>query len=185
MKISEMWSAICGAHRDKKDYSHGVREFFFPRIGIGFFLRLATVALIAFITFGYFLIPCIIDGASMAPTFPDSGFTFCWKGRYWFDEPERGDIVIVRFHDRVFFLKRIVALAGDTVEFRRGELFVNGVAQHEPYLHYISDWNLPPRKVSEGCFYVVGDNRSQDIQEHRFGEVSRRRITGSPLFLAK
>ena len=65
---------------------------------------------------------------------------------------------------------------------RNGTLYVNGKAQEEPYVRYISDWNLPPRKVEPGHYYVVGDNRSQPIEQHRFGQVLASKIAGSPLF---
>ena len=180
--IVRSWRSVARAHRAPGDLSHGVRDFLLPHPTRGFWFRLAAVALVAFVVFRGLLIPCVIDGESMAPTFPPHGFTFCWCGRYWFSEPRRGDIVAVRFHDRVFFLKRIVALPGETVEFRNGVLHIDGKALDEPYLRYVCRWELPPRKVAEGCYYVIGDNRSQPIERHRFGQVPRRRIVGSPLF---
>ena len=179
---AEWWRSIARAHRAPGDPSHGVRDFLLPRPTRGFWVRLAVVAALAFFVFGMLLIPCVIDGESMAPTFPAHGFTFCWCGRYWFKKPQRGDIVVVRFHDRVFFLKRIVALPGETVEFRDGVLLIDGKPADEPYLRYICRWELAPRKVAPDHYYVIGDNRSQPIEAHRFGQVSRRRIIGSPLF---
>ncbi len=183
MRLLETWSRLCRAHRSQDETLRGgVREFFFPKLTRSFFLRAGAVTAVAVIVFGWLLIPCVIDGASMVPTYPEHGFTFCWRGRYWFSEPKRGDIVIVRYHDRVFYLKRVVALAGDTVEFRNGRLFVNGEARHEPYARYLCDWELAPRTVEPGHCYVVGDNRSQPMDMHRFGSVSLRRIAGAPLF---
>lgn len=75
-------------------------------------------------------------------------------------------------------LKRIVALEGDTVEFLKGILYVNGKAVPEPYVHFRSDWELPPRTVSPGHVYVVGDNRGTSMARHQFGEVNVRRIVG-------
>ena len=118
----------------------------------------------------------------MVPTYPDHGFNFCWRGRYWFSEPQRGDVVIVRHHDRVYYLKRVVAVAGDTVEFRKGKLFVNDRELDEPYLRYYCSWELPKRTIEPGHCYVVGDNRSQPIIEHHFGRVSAKRIIGAPFF---
>ncbi len=180
--LRKWWERICSFHRTDDTTGAGqVRSFFLPRLSAGFFLRMGVLALLAFLIFGFVLIPCIIDGESMMPTFPSKGFTFCWRGRYLFGKPERGDIVIVRFTDKVFFLKRVVALPGETVEFRDGVLYVNREPQHEPYLRYASTWNLKPRTVEPGHYYVVGDNRSQPIEQHKFGQVLENRIMGSPL----
>lgn len=183
MRPLELWKKLCRVHRsDDETTQAGVREFFLPKLTRGFFLRAAAVALVALAVFGLLLTPCVINGASMVPTYSEHGFNFCWRGRYWFSEPQRGDVVILRFQGRVYYLKRVVAVAGDVVEFRSGKLFVNGEMQSEPYVRYFSSWELPPCKVEPGHCYVVGDNRSQPIHDHVFGNVSVKRIVGAPLF---
>ena len=75
-------------------------------------------------------------------------------------------------------LKRVVALPGETVEFRTGFLYVNGNVIEEPYVHHRSDWELSQRTVAPGHIYVVGDNRGTPMAHHRFGEVNLKRIVG-------
>jgi signal peptidase I len=75
-------------------------------------------------------------------------------------------------------LKRIVALQGETIEFRKGLLYVNGNLIEEPYIHHRFEWELPPRKVAPGHVYVVGDNRETPMGRHRFGEINMNRIVG-------
>lgn len=177
------WKKISSAHRSDDTTAQGeLMEFLFPRLKLPFFIRLSVVAIVAAVVFGVFLMPCLINGESMLPTYNRSGFTFCKKWSYWFESPKRGDIVIIRYASNLYLLKRIVALEGDTVEFRNGVLFVNGVEQNEPYVRYLSNWRLKPRKVEPGHCYVVGDNRSQPINEHIFGQISLERISGKPLF---
>ena len=84
--------------------------------------------------------------------------------------------------DKVYYLKRIVGLPGDTIAFYNGELYVNYEKLDEPYVKYLCDWNLAPRVVKPGHYYVVGDNRSQHIRDHKFGQVHRKRIDGAPLW---
>ena len=183
MGIFKIWQNICGVHRsDDQTEAAGVNEFFLPRLTRGFFIRSSVVALLAVLIFGFVLRPCIIDGESMLPNWPRKGFTFCFRWRYIFSPPGYGDVVVVRYSGRIFYLKRVVALPGDMVAFWRGRLYVNGRRVNEPYIKYISDWNLPPRKVMPGHLYVVGDNRSQPISMHKFGQVRRTRIIGAPLF---
>lgn len=181
--LSALWNRIVHLHRSDDDTAAATfAEFFFPRMKKGFFLRMAVVAVVAAVVCKWVLIPCFIDGESMMPTFPSRGFTFCWTGKYLFRDPARGDVVIVKYVDKVFFLKRIVALPGDVVQFRQGVLYVNGVPQKEPYVRYVSNWNTRPVKISPGHCFVVGDNRSQYIGRHRFGQIRISRIVGAPLF---
>ena len=80
------------------------------------------------------------------------------------------------------FLKRVVAFAGETVEFKSGKLYVDGRELLEPYVKYPCNWNKAPLKVRAGCLYVVGDNRSVPIEEHQFGEIETKRISGSTVW---
>ena len=159
-----------------------IRNFFLPRLNRWFFLRLGITVIVAVVVFKYLLVPCVISGASMEPTVDSNGFTFCWRGKYWFSEPQKGDVVIIRYSGKTYYLKRIVALPGEVVAFRRGILYVNGKPQKEPYVRFGSDWNLQPRKVKEGHYYVVGDNRSMPLEQHRFGQVAAKRVEGVPLW---
>ncbi len=143
-------------------------------------LRIFCISLCAYLFFSYVLLPLRIEGRSMEPTYADGGFSFCLRLSYLFSEPERGDVVAVRFAGRrVVLLKRVVALAGDTVEFQNGVLLVNNRRVNEPYVRYNSAWNLPPRQVAPGKVYVVGDNRGVPMEQHHFGQVSTRRILGT------
>ena len=182
-RIFDIWRKVWNLHRSDDDTSAAsISEFFIPKLKRGFFLRMGIVALTAFIIFKWLLIPCVIDGESMMPTYPERGFTFCWTGKYWFSAPRRGDVVIVKYVDRVFFLKRVVGLPGDVIQFRDGVLYLNNAPLREPYVRYVSDWNSKPVKISPGHCYVVGDNRSQYIENHRFGQIRAGRIMGAPLF---
>jgi len=68
------------------------------------------------------------------------------------------------------------------VEFRDGTLYVNGVEQIEPYVQLGCDWNLASRVVEPGHCYVVGDNRSMPMDQHRFGQTAVTRVVGAPLW---
>lgn len=158
------------------------RKFFFPSMNKGYFIRLVAVGLSCYLIFGYLLIPLRIEGKSMDPTYRDGSFAFSWRLQYLFATPERFDVVTVRFSGRrVMLLKRIVALPGETVEFREGILYVDGNEMQESYVHFRSNWKLPPRKIAPGHVYVVGDNRGTSMARHKFGEVNMNRIVGGVL----
>jgi signal peptidase I len=162
---------------------HPLWRFLCPALTRRFLIRTSAVALAAYLFFGHLCLPLWIRGGSMEPAWRDGGFVFLWRPRFVFREPEVGDVVALRMvGTRVMLLKRVVALAGDTVAFRAGTLYVNDALRHEPYVRSGCDWELSPRRVDDGCVYVVGDNRGMHQDLHRFGQVERHRIVGAPLW---
>ena len=162
--------------------SEAITHFYVPKLNAAFLVRLLTIIAVGYLIFGFVLIPEFIKGASMEPTYFRRGFNFCWRGKYMFSPPKRGDIVIVKYTPKVHLLKRIIGLPGDIVSFRNGVLYLNGKAQKEPYVKNPCDWNLPERTVEPGDIYVIGDNRSMPMRLHTFGAVSQKRIYGAPLW---
>ena len=160
-----------------------LREFFFPKLTRGFLMRLTVVAAIAYVVCKFVLLPVVIDGESMLPTYSSHGFNFCNRLAYQWTKPRRGDIVILRYGGtRFMLLKRVIAFAGETVAFERGVCIVNGKPLAEPYVRLGCDWNLPPRKIEPGHVYVMGDNRSVPFENHVGGEISLARVAGKVLW---
>ena len=159
-----------------------LKHFFRPNFNRCFFIRLTLLALFAYLIFGFIAIPAFIKGPSMEPTYNRIGFNFCWRPRFWFSSPQRGDIVIIRYTRHTLYLKRVIALAGDRVAFRDGKLYLNGRYKPEPYVKKGGHWNLPERRVAPGNIYVVGDNRSMPMSQHKFGQVLIKRLYGAPLW---
>lgn len=166
---------------ERKSYIDLLRSFFLPELNKKLLLRTVVLAVAVYILFSIFQ-PSFISGSSMEPAWNDGGFTFSFRLRYLFYPPTRGDVVTISYFGRKMLLKRVVALSGDTVEFKDGKLFVNGVEQDEIYVKLPCKWNTAPVTVREGFCYVVGDNRSMRLEEHKFGEVELKRIKGGPLF---
>jgi len=160
-----------------------LRAFLFPRLTHAYLLRVAAVAVASYLLFGHLCIPLKIDGQSMEPAYRDGSWTFCWRPAYAFRDPEHHDVVAVRLSGRrIVLLKRVVATEGETVSFVDGILFVNGRPVEEPYVRTPCDWNLAPRIVQTGNVYVVGDNRGMAMEAHDFGQVTRERVVGAPLW---
>jgi len=158
-------------------------KFFFPSLTPAYLIRVGLVALSAYLIFGYLLIPFRIQGTSMEPTYQNGQINFCWKLRYLFSKPRRGDVVVIRLTgQKVTLLKRVIALEHEVIEFHNGKLLINGVEQEEPYLRYPYDWTLPARWVEPDSIYVVGDNRRGPIQNQIFGQTSLKRVLGGPLW---
>ena len=122
---------------------------------------------------------------SMEPTFPEKKNLLVSAWPYWHSDPRPGDIVAFTYppdHSQAD-LKRVIALAGSTVEIRNSVVLVDGKAINEPYLHaVIADWNVPRSMrrmtVPAGKLFVLGDNRDQSEDSRRWGAIARESIIG-------
>ena len=158
-------------------------SFFRPRFNGIFLIRVVLIALAAYGVFGHLLIPMRIQGESMAPTYANGGFNFCWRPAYLFRNPQRFDVVAIRLAGRrVILLKRVVGLPGESVAFRKGILYINDQPLDEPHVRYRADWEMAQVEVAPDQLFVVGDNRGVPMDQHRFGGVERHRILGEILW---
>jgi signal peptidase I len=146
-------------------------------------IRIVVLVVATFVVFRFILLPPIrITGPSMSPTYRENSIHFVNRLAYSWREPRRGDVVSIRLAGKsIMYMKRIVGLPGETVEFRGGQLFVNGQPLDEPYVRSRSRWEMPPRRLGVEEFFVVGDNRSMPIEDHVFGVATRNRIVGKIL----
>jgi signal peptidase I len=161
------------------EISDKIRRFFFPSLNRRYLTRLIFLGLSCYLIFSYLLIPMRIQGYSMEPTYLNNSFAFCWRPQYFFSQIERFDVVTIRFTGKkLMLLKRVIALSGDTLEFREGILYINEKQIQEPYVQHRTPWNLAPRTIQPGHVYVVGDNRGTSMSRHRFGQVEVKRIIG-------
>lgn len=111
--------------------------------------------------------PIYIASDSMAPTLEKGHHLVLDKLTYRFRAPRRGEIVAFRSpvgeeHESV---KRVIAVAGDTVELREKKVWLNGEPQLEFYAYYarpgeaLQGDTMPPAAVPAGTVFVLGDNR--------------------------
>jgi signal peptidase I len=149
-------------------------------------VRLAVLIIGTWILFSFVLTPPIrVEGISMYPTFHNGQINFLNRLAFVNHDPQRGDIVGVRPKgvegNGVLYLKRIVALPGETIAFQNGKLLINDQPLDEPYVGNC-DWNMPPLKLGFDEYYVVGDNRSMAIEDHTKFAARRQQIVGRILF---
>ncbi len=140
-----------------------------------------------------------VEGASMAPTLRDGDRAWVprfetWLERWGVGTWAAGDVVFFRppgsspdtWVDRLtggpYLIKRVVAVAGQTVELRRGVLFVDDVAVAEPYLAFgpRGITSHAPERVPPDHLFVLGDNRSPlaSRDSRAFGPVPREAVAG-------
>jgi signal peptidase I len=130
--------------------------------------------------------PVKVEGTSMAPLLTDQERIFINKFVYRFEAIQRGDVVVFWYPlDRSkSFIKRVVALPGETIEIRRGVVYVNGQVVAEPYVPPrfadVSDYG--PAKVPDGSYFVMGDHRISSNDSRVFGPVASQYIYGRAVF---
>lgn len=152
---------------------------------------LVTAALIAFVLNRFIIANSRVPSASMENTIMTHDRVIGSRLSYYFDDPERGDIVIFYFPDDVtektYYVKRIIGLPGDIIDIRDGHVFLNGSEEplEEPYLK--DDMETPEElhfEVPEGCYFMMGDNRnfSSDARFWDNTYVKREKIVAKVLF---
>ena len=145
-------------------------------------IRILVLVAVCFVVFKFVLLPLRVSGISMEPTYHDRSINFLNRLAYLTHEPQRGDVVSIRYAGpHVMLMKRIVGLPGETIEFQNGKILINGEPLAEPYEKNPCDWTLPPEKIGPDEFYVVGDNREMAPADHVHGRVPRERILGKVL----
>lgn len=121
----------------------------------------------------------IVNGHSMEPNLHTEQRVLIDKLSYEFQEPARGDVVVVEVPDsEVPLIKRIIGLPGETIEIRDNQVFINGALFTEAYLHNIRQSNYGPVTVPAEHVFVMGDNRSASRDSRAFGSVDQYRIIG-------
>jgi len=124
-----------------------------------------------------------LPSASMTPTFLPGDRLLVDKFTQASKNPERGDIIVFQYpkdKGRVF-VKRVVGVAGDVVELRDKQLFINSDPVSENYVEYTMEGprsNFGPVTVTPNSFFVMGDNRDNSQDSRVFGLVEKNKVIG-------
>lgn len=99
---------------------------------------------------------------------------------YPFHPPQRGDVVVFEYPQDPSrdFIKRVIAVAGETVEVKNRRVLVNGVALSEPYIKDAPVYSMAPITVPQGNVFVLGDNRNNSSDSHVWGTLPIGNIIG-------
>lgn len=151
-------------------------------------VKFALVALLIVLPIRLFVAqPFIVRGASMEPTFLGNEYLIVDQLSYRFDDPERGDVIILRYpkDESIFFIKRVIGLPGETVEIV-GKRIVIQRGNNEPVITldepYIAEDRLQNEygvyTLGENEYFVMGDNRRESSDSRAWGVLKRDEVVG-------
>lgn len=142
--------------------------------------------------------PTIVSGPSMEPNFHDRERLIVNKIIYRIREPRRGEVVVFHAPEEKDYIKRVIALPGETVKVENDTVYINDQPLSEPYIADVVEQAQRQGKsynyrnfletpngieavtVPEGTVFVMGDNRSnsKDSRMESVGFIPMEDIVG-------
>jgi signal peptidase I len=140
----------------------------------------AILALVIFFLIQATIQSFVVVGSSMEPSFQEGQRLLVNKVVYYLHEPERGDVIVFKPTNRgqADYIKRIIALPGDTVEVKNGAVYVNGRRLKESYIKSPPNYTIEQQKIPRNSYFVLGDNRNNSDDSHNGWLVPRQNIIG-------
>ena len=150
---------------------------------------LAVIFVLTFLFITFIAQRTEVSGSSMEPTLQDGDSLLVDKLSYRFIDPHRYDIVIFpyQYGTKQYFIKRVIALPGETVRVDYdGKIYVDGAALEENYgAEVIMDPGRAATEITlgEDEYFVMGDNRnhSMDSRDVSVGNIHKKDILGRAL----
>lgn len=144
-----------------------------------------TALLLAFFIRAFVVESFLVLGSSMEPNLHNRERLFINKLVYRLRAPNRGEIIIFRYPKDPGrdFIKRVIAIEGETVEIRDGTVYIDGEVLEESYRPNRGFSDFPAVQVGKGTVFVLGDNRNNSEDSRFFGSIPREYIKGRALLI--
>ncbi len=156
-----------------------------------YFVEIAKVVLIALVIVLpirlFIFQPFVVRGVSMEPNFLERDYLLVDQISYRFNDPQRGDIVILRYpgDSSIRYIKRVVGLPGETIEVKGGEVSIGSGEKEvleEDYLQNSITPGSTEVTLSPEEYFVLGDNRFSSYDSRNWGVLPEENIIGKAFF---
>jgi len=149
-------------------------------VGITILIAIAIFALLRVTVQGY-----VVRYSCMLPNIESGEWVMVNKASYFLSDPQRGDVVVFwpPFESEHPFIKRVIGLPGETVEVKQGKVFINTIPLKETYITEPITYKLSPKRIPEGEYFVLGDNRNNSNDSHTGWTVPREKMIGKAWFV--
>lgn len=154
------------------------------------FVKYTLIALLIVVPFRVYIAqPYIVSGSSMDPTFKDGDYLIVDQLSKRFEEPVRGEVLIIRYplNPSKFFIKRLIAFPNEKVEIKDGDVYVyndenqSGIKLESDYVFYTKKENYTIL-LRDNEYFVMGDNRAGSSDSRIWGPLPKENIVGKPIF---
>ena len=177
----ELWGSGYDSTKQKGFFSN-LRSHF-----IDFIQTFVVFAAIFALIYLFIAQPHKVSGNSMFPTFHDTDYILTDKLSYHFSEPKRGDVIVLKNpkDESQDFIKRIIALPGDSIRIEASKIYINGQLVNEYYLSptirtfgggYLIEGET--MQLGKDQFFVIGDNREHSSDSREWGFLPKVDIIG-------
>ncbi|EEQ79588.1 signal peptidase I [Staphylococcus warneri] len=142
-----------------------------------------------------------VSGESMHPTFEDKDKVIVSKISKTLNHIDSGDVIIFHANSKSDYIKRLIGKPGDTVKYKKDQLYINDKKVKESYLsenkkykdgkYLTEDFNSKSlngangkAKIPADKYLVLGDNRqnSNDSRYKDVGLIDKKQIVGKVMF---
>lgn len=143
----------------------------------------AALLLITFVMRSFF-----IPSESMLPSLRVHDYILVNKFIYQLAQPGRGDILVfnpphLEGSEKKDFIKRVVAVGGDELMVRDGQLILNGQVVDEPFIEAPPIGDFGPHRVPAGHLFMMGDNRNNSDDSRGWGDLPLDHVVGKAFLI--
>lgn len=133
-----------------------------------------------------------VPSGSMMPTLNVNDRIIVSMLPYYYRSPRRGELVVFNGPDGEKWIKRVIALPGETIDIREGDIYINGVWLDETA--YLSEPHISsnnpviaseisfPYTVPDKSYFLLGDNRLESYDCRYIGAINQVDVMGKAIY---